>query len=118
MINIVSQENLGRVLEEWRGATAIVWMYHLSHRKMAIRLSFSSREDVLVCVVSGCKRILGPFEWDNSSFKLVSSVDLNGEMWVTVSDKTNGFELIGAGAAAACGKLNDFGDSFDNLLQK
>ena len=57
-------------LADWQGAFAQVWLFHVSLKRMAIRLSIADREEVLYLTAVTCDRISSPFSWDGARITL------------------------------------------------
>ncbi|MGK3997580.1 hypothetical protein [Sorangium sp. So ce1024] len=117
MKTVVQPEAAENELEKWRGADAVLWMYHATFRRLAILLSMSGREEVLYIVAVGCRRMTGPFSWSGVSVAIRD--DSSGgasESVVRVVDDAALFELICSSVVLVRARAGDFDTSFDSFL--
>lgn len=83
------------VVALWRGAEAKLWLFHVTHNRMAIQLCRDDQEDVLYMVAIGCERISGPLCWEPADIVLRSGPpDQWGEVRQHLVDSEAGFELV------------------------
>lgn len=120
MILITDLEKQNAILSEWDGSAVQFWLFHVSLKRVAIRISQNDRNDDLYVSAGGCDRIRGPFSWKNCELRMTRS-KVWQEGWppgeqVIVSDQKNGFELVTSGAVLFCGRSKmDFIRSFDDF---
>ena len=103
----VARVNEERILAEWAGSNAAVWMYHVTHRSMLIRLDVPGSRQALFIVAGGCERINGALKWSNATI----SIERLGES-VIVSDRDALFNLQCSFVSLYVGSSSSF-DSFD-----
>ena len=70
MKTLVHRNDYVSVLSEYRGTQAKVWMFHISHSRLAIMLSTEEQSQVIYIVAIGCERISGPFSWENADLSI------------------------------------------------
>jgi hypothetical protein len=90
------------LLHEWRGASAEVWMFHLSLRRLAILLRLPERSVALYVVAVGCKHMNGPFRWSDAKLSVADLDQSGGEGHTRVNDENAHFELICDGGVTLC----------------
>ncbi|GEN06037.1 hypothetical protein MFU01_10740 [Myxococcus fulvus] len=116
---IVEPEAQDETLAQWRGGDVVVWMYHASHRRMALRLSAPGLMEELYVVVVGCRFIQGPFSWRASDLRiLVGEVRDSGGLTTgrVVFDPSVGFRLECRDVALATGSIGDHDENFNGFL--
>ena len=89
------------LLAAWRGATAEVWIFSLTFRRLALLLRLPERSDVLYVVGLGCRRISGSFSWKGAKVS-ISRIDHRlsenaAEDFNCIYDEDAHFELICSG---------------------
>ena len=105
------------VVEQWRGAYAQIWMFHVSLRRLALRLSRPDEPEVIYIVAVGCDHIVGPFSWKQANISLITHSSGETERAVSRSvDQEAGFDLRCSSLAVARGPATDFDKTFDNFL--
>lgn len=114
----VIQPNLqDEALEQWRGAQAKLWMFHVTHNRFALMLFRPDEPEVLYIVAIGCKRIAGQFSWKQSNVSIVpGSSGESGEPVCRILDKQAGFELLCSSATLVRGPATELDKSFENFL--
>ncbi len=112
MKELVSEMETEAHLRRWRGARAQIWMYHVSLRRLAIRLRSDSEAQVLYLVALGCERVRGPFRWERAAIDVVD----RSENRAMVRDQGAGFELVCDSVTIARGPHDEVDASFDNFL--
>jgi len=112
-------DEINKMLDEYEGDQARIWLFDISHVKMAIKIYSKQREELLYLVVAGCKYIKGFFCLNNPKFSIVQYFDNEiSEMVFKIIDKNSDFELSAtSGVAIAKGLESDFGDSFESFLK-
>ncbi|MPT32387.1 MAG: hypothetical protein E2600_12130 [Chryseobacterium sp.] len=106
------------ILEDFKGDKAQLWLYDITHKKIAIRLSIKDKDDVIYLIISSCEYIRGVFSWDNPSFYVDKyKNEKKNENIYRLMDINIDFLLEGkSGIALAKGFESDFGISFENFL--
>jgi hypothetical protein len=87
-------------LNRYRGGSAQVWLFQVSHKRLILRLSLPDQQESLYIVAITCEHIVGPFSWRNAS---VSVVATEPELITRVIDESAGFELVCGGVALCLG---------------
>lgn len=116
---IVEPEAQDETLARWRGGDVVVWMYHASHRRMALRLSAPGLMEDLYVVGVGCRLIQGPFFWRASDLRILVGEVRDGDGLTTgrvVLDPSVGFRLECSDVALATGPIGDHDESFYGFL--
>jgi|SRR4051812_3277742 hypothetical protein len=119
MKTIIPEGEYEKMLTLWRGANAKIWLFHISHSKLAIRLEKHDEPRALYLVAVGCRHISGQFSWAkaNLSFAVDPSDAWSGkEGAYRVVDAENGFELRCGGIALLEGSSAELDESFYNFL--
>jgi hypothetical protein len=119
MNKLVDSKDYTAVLNEWRGAHAKIWLFHVSLNRLAIALNKHGAKEYLYIVAVGCRRISGPFSWKsaNISLSLVEELPSDvGDARHLLKDEGAGFELLCGGVALARGPGGVPLNPFDNFL--
>ncbi len=111
MKSIVSDTETAETLRRWAGSEAVVWMYHASHRRFAIRFSMRGVSAHLYLVAIGCEFWSGPFIWDNSQIRISS--DSPG---IVIEDVAARFSLRCSEFSLATGPLGEHDETFVGFL--
>jgi hypothetical protein len=120
IINIAAANQL---LEKYSGARAQVWAFHISHKRLALKLSLPKilnnyPETVYVIAVT-CESIKGSFSWQNANLQIQECISDDLEPIIKIIDRNAGFELVALGGfTLAQGNEEEFGTSFDNFFQE
>jgi len=105
------------VLQQWRGAYAQIWMFHVSLRRLALRLSRPDEPEVIYIVAVGCDHIVGPFSWKPANISLITNSTDDPEWSVSrIVDQEAEFDLCCSSLVMARGPATDFDKTFDNFL--
>lgn len=117
---VIDLNKINQILKDFKGSKAEFWLFDISHKKIAIRISINSKEDVIYLVIAGCQYIRGAFSWDNPNIYVDKYHDEKKmENIYRLLDLNADFKLEGiAGAALAKGLESEFGHSFEDLLKK
>jgi hypothetical protein len=83
-------------LERWRGASAAVWTYTVSHRVLELRLYRSGAPRCLCIYCGDVEHLSGAVKWNDSSLEF----ERIGPDTVILRDRRAGFE-VRAGVVAA-----------------
>jgi hypothetical protein len=115
-IDITEQES---VLAQWRGARAKIWMFHVTHNRMAINICRKGEQEAIYIVAVGCERLSGPFHWDQANITINTDAPNQwGEVRRQVVDAQAGFELLCSDVVIFRGPASVPGDPFDNFLDE
>lgn len=118
-MEIVTDINrINQILTEYQGDKAKIWMFDISHIRLAIKIYSKRKDDVLFLVMMGCKYIKGNFKLDNPKLSVKKDFDTEtSEVIFKIIDEVRDFELISTGGVAlAKGIEAEFGDSFERFL--
>src|SRR5262245_12472391 len=111
MKRIVARESELLELANWRGARAQVWLFSVTFKRMAIRLSRLDEPEVLYVLAAGCEHLSGPFSWDSANVQLHREEDNE-----TISDPAIGFHLVASSVVLAIGPSTELDTSFVHFL--
>jgi hypothetical protein len=96
-------EEGNQLLASWRGARAKIWLFHVTHLKLAICLSRFKEREACYITATGCLRIAGPFSWKSADISITRQVLGHNMSQYTVTDQSAGFELVCSGASVIRG---------------
>ena len=114
---IIAPENCDQALRRWQGGVAKMWLYHISLKRLALRIERPTEAEVLYVVGSGCTHIHGPFVWNNANIAISNHRDpVTGENICQVTDAFAGFELFCSTVTLAGGPANEVDESFGTFL--
>jgi hypothetical protein len=111
MKSIVPPESHAAELSRWRGAHVALWIFHVTHKRLALRLSRRDESEVLYIVAVGCESIAGPFAWEAADVSIVQSGDR-----ARVVDASAGFELGCSSITLVKGPSTEFDTSFEGFM--
>ena len=114
MKRVLGENDFEATLKRWAGAKAQLWLYHVSHSRLAIQLSHRDDDEVLYILAGGCKHICGPFWWPGAHVVIEPPSPPNG--LYRVVDSAAGFELTCSGLGMAIGPANEMDQSLENFL--
>jgi len=101
MNTITDINEANALLAQYNGAEAQVWRFHVTHKRLLLRLSLPSIEKVVYLVGVSCENINGPFSWKNAHIGIARKVDKKFSETITkITDAKAGFELITSGGFA------------------
>ena len=111
---------INKILENFKGDKAQFWLYDITHKKIAIRISINNRDEVIYLVMASCQYIRGIFSWDNPIFYVDKYYNVKEmENIYRLVDKSVDFQLEGSGGIAlAKGLENELGDSFEDFFKE
>jgi len=117
MKTIIEPKKHELVLAQWQGAQAKVWLFHVSHNRMAISLYRKGEHDAIYVIAVACERISGPFCW-NQAKVIITDEPPNqwGEVRRRIVDSQAGFELLCSDVVIARGPASVPDDPFDKFL--
>ncbi len=112
-------DEINNILNDYEGNQARIWLFDITHTKLAVKIFSNQRKDIIYLVMSGCKYIKGSFSLNNPKFFISQYFDSKTlETTSKIIDKNSDFELNStAGIALAKGLESEFGDSFENFLK-
>ncbi|MCK6524640.1 hypothetical protein L6R49_24805 [Myxococcota bacterium] len=114
---IVPTTDHERHLRLFQGGTVKVWMFHVSLRRLALRVQLNDEPRALYIVCPGCVHIHVPFVWREASLSVSNSVDEETQQGVVeVADHGAGFKLQCDSVAMALGAVNELDLSFEGFL--
>ena len=118
MKKIIDPQEHGATLSQWRGAQAKMWLFHVTHNRIALALSRKGQFRSLYIVALGCTQISGPFSWQNANISVVTepSDDAGGSR-CRIVDGGAGFELVCSDVAIALGPSSVPPSPFDGFLR-
>ena len=97
MIRHIPRELHDQTLAQWRGSFAQVWAFHVSLKRMMLRLSNPPSKDpgCLLIGVATCGHMRGPFSWRDADITIHTreGTDEADEGLTTILDVKAGFEL-------------------------
>jgi len=115
MRQIVSIENYARALSKFKGAYAQVWAFHISLKRIVIRLSFTKQNDVLYIFAAGCEYVQGVFSWEKADIAVEYSSN-NTNYFARIFDKNGAFELkVSGGVVVFYGSSDDTWQTIEEL---
>jgi hypothetical protein len=95
MKKVIEQKDFKEVLEQFKGANAQIWLFDISHKRLALRLSLTNVNDVAYIVAIRCDHIVAPFSWKNADLSIITEIDKETMQPIfRVIDKEAGFQLI------------------------
>ena len=109
-----------QLLQSYTGAEFKIFVFSVTHNKLAIRLILKGIKDVVYVVGINCERINGPFSYEGAVLYIEQFADeKTGDRITKIFDKSSIFELVTSGGfGVAQGPLESFGDSFDHFLKR
>lgn len=119
-MNISTEINeINKVLIEYNGNQARIWLFDISHTKLAIKIYSNQKKNIVYLIMSSCKYIKGSFSLENPKFLVSQDFDKDTLQTIfKVMDQNSDFELIStAGVGLAKGLESEFGDSFEGFLK-
>ena len=117
MKTLVDPKNHESLLAQWGGAEAKIWMFHVTHNRMALTLYRKDQSEAVYIVGVACKHISGPFSWNQANVSIVTETPNQwGEVHRRIIDKKAGFELLCSDVVIVLGVPSVPGDLFDNFL--
>ncbi|WP_185249179.1 hypothetical protein [Chryseobacterium bernardetii] len=114
---ITNVQQINESLKALNIVRAQIWLFDISHKRLAIRLSFNENDKIAYIIMINCEYIQGFFSVDNPTFSVsqfLNNVSL--ENMYKMIDEDNNFELISGGIVLVIGEESKFGDDFENFL--
>lgn len=115
---ITELQEANSVLQSYKGGKASVWLYSVSLKRLAVRVSLPNINYITYIIGVSCDQICGPFSWDNANIviEVESYFDKEGPI-TKIYDNFAGFILSASGGfSLAQGLDSEFGESFDNFI--
>jgi hypothetical protein len=103
----IPTEQMHEVLRQYHGATAMIWQYSASFRRIVLRLYWPRQPEkdlFIVCINS--RHITAPVSWEDNHLELAEWDPMGGSCRLV--DATAGFELRSGG----CGFVVDLKEPF------
>lgn len=99
MIRVLPDAEIDHVLATYCGAYCQLWKYTVSHKKLAVRLSFLYQPVSLYLLSSSCESMRGPFSWHSVvlAYRTQERRSEQADFLSTVTDEAAGFELVSSG---------------------
>jgi hypothetical protein len=99
MIRVVPEAEIDQVLAAYRGAYGQLWKYTVSHKKLAVRLSFPDQPISLYLISSSSESMCGPFSWHTAglAYHTQEGRSENADFLSEVTDEAAGFHLVSSG---------------------
>ena len=117
MKTIIDPKDQESVLAQWQGAQAKIWLFHVTHNRLAISLFRKGEHEVIYVVAVACEHISGPFSWDKANLAVITEpANQWGEVRRRVVDKQAGFELLCSDVVIVRGHGSVPDDPFDNFI--
>ncbi|OCA73418.1 hypothetical protein [Chryseobacterium arthrosphaerae] len=116
---VTDLDTINEILRKADYDQAGIWLFDITHRKLAIKLYSNENEDVIYLVMGSCLYIKGNFSWKNPDLlvSMVFNIE-HSENEYKIRDHKADFELIGnSRIALAKGLETEFGDSFEGFLK-
>lgn len=115
MKQILSKENFSGALNEFKGAYAQIWAFHISLKRIVIRLSFTKQDDVLYIWAGGCEYIQGAFSWKTADIA-IEDIFNDTNYCARIFDENGAFELkVSGGVVLFYGRSDDTWLTIDEL---
>ncbi len=113
----VEREQQESVLACWRGASAQIWIFDVSLKRVALRIYRPHEPELIYITAVACEHITGPFSWEGANLRIER--EPQGAEYPTscrIVDKDAGFELRCSDAGVVRGPSTDFEKTFDHFL--
>lgn len=110
MIDNILEAN--KLLQNYKGARAKIFMFSPTFGRMAVKLIAKNVSKVVYIVGFNCEYIVGNFSFDQACFE----IERNGET-TEIIDKQAGFKLTTSGGFTVLeGKEEEFGTTFNDFI--
>ena len=104
MKTIIEPKERGSTLAQWRGAQVKIWLFHVTHDRMALALSRRGESESVYIVAVGCSHISGPFSRRSANVSdITEASDPPGGSRCRIVDEQAGFELVCSDVVIALG---------------
>jgi hypothetical protein len=117
MKTLIAPNERDSALAQWSGASAKVWLFHVTRNRMAISLYRKGEHESLYIIAEGCERISGPLKWQQAEITLATEQPNQwGEVRRRIVDSHAGFELLCSYVTIARGPAGVPKDPFDGFF--
>lgn len=118
MVTVVQNiDHINEILQEYKDCNAQIWAYHVSLRRMAIRLWTDIKGEQLILVCGGIFYVQGFIDRENANVSLSKCPDDKHEWAYCLTDDEAGFKLLAYnGIILARGDFGEFNMQFDSLF--
>jgi len=118
MKTLIDPESHEYVLAQWHNASARIWIFHVSLKRMAIMLSRKDDTEALYIIAIGCEYLSGPFSWEDANISTIADPPNHwGEIRYHIVDKQADFDLRCSSVVVLRGPSAVPIDSFENFLE-
>lgn len=116
---ITGLNQINETLKDFEGDKAQLWLYDITHKKIAIRISINNGDNVIYLVMASCQYIRGTFSWENPNVYVDKYYDEKKmENIYLLKDINVDFQLEAtSGVVLAKGLESEFGDNFEVFLK-
>jgi hypothetical protein len=98
MNRFVDKDKYNEVLEQYKGAYAQIWTFHITLKRLVIRLSFPKQRNELFILGAGVMFMNGPFSWEQSNIIIEDElIDDKLVPYSRILDSSSSFELTAYG---------------------
>jgi hypothetical protein len=93
-------DECNKILGDFIGANAQIWQFHITHKRLIIRMWWWSVDEHKVknemfIAALGCQHIVGAFQWGNADVSITKEINSEfSEPIYRIKDKNSDFELI------------------------
>ncbi|QJB42208.1 hypothetical protein HF324_31965 [Chitinophaga oryzae] len=117
VIQVIDNKDYSEALGEFKEAYAQIWTFHISLKRLVIRLSFTKQKEVLYILAAGCEHVQGVFSWEKSDLTIENASDNTGQHYLTrIFDRNSLFELQASGGVVLFyGSSDDLWWTLDEL---
>lgn len=117
VIQIIDNKDYSEALGKFKGAYAQIWAFHISLKRLVIRLSFTKQKEVLYILAAGCEHVQGAFSWEESDLIIGNASDNTEQHYFTrIFDRNSLFELQASGGVVLFyGSSDDLWWTLDEL---
>ncbi|WP_185289627.1 hypothetical protein [Chryseobacterium lactis] len=117
---ITDLEHINEILREAHYDTARIWLFDITHVKLAVKLYSYKNENVMYLILPGCQYMKGPFTLKFPQLSVKRHINKEtSEVTFTVVEANADFQLVSTGGIIlAMGEELEFGDSFEGFLKK
>ncbi len=116
MKTVVEPQLQDAALATWRGAQAKIWMFHVTHNKLALILFRRDEPEVLYIVANGCEHMVGPFAWRQANITITETLREADDTKCHILDEAVGFNLCCSSATLVRAPATDFDTTFEGFL--
>lgn len=108
-------EDYAKTLSGFKDAYAQIWAFHISLKRIVIRLSFTKQIDVLYILAAGCEYMHGSFSWEKADMAIEDILN-DTNYFARIFDKNGVFELkVSGGVVLFYGSSDDRWQTIEEL---